>query len=440
MKIEIRQPLTFSEIGRKDNQEDNVYPTLKELNTNSRFFILCDGMGGHDSGEVASDTVCRALGRYFETHLPADGMVTTDYFKQALEYAYDELDKMDTGALKKMGTTMTCLYLHSKGYLVAHIGDSRIYHVRPANTDLSKGRLGIIYQSSDHSLVNDLLKAGELTEEEAINFPQKNVITRAMQPNLERRYKADVFSFNDIKAGDYFFLCSDGVLEQLTNERLCEILSSRTSDEEKLETIKQVCYDKTKDNYTCYLIPIDKVVVEVDDSHDSGDDIIAGIELACEDADSQVEVSAYSVSQNMVAQPEQQKSPVSPSQPVASKKVVPWKVVLLLVFIIAALSYAVVTLVGGFKSSNKQDEESSSVEKVQSAKDEFGKKLKGALEQNISNETEDEEDDPDVLEDESKLEELTGLDSNTEVADEKEVEEEDTSKVNPITVNDIEEI
>lgn len=280
MEIKIRQPLSFSEIGRKDNQEDNVYPSPKEVTVANRFFILCDGMGGHENGEVASDTVCSALGQYFETHIPADGIVTTDYFKEALEYAYDELDKQDNGAVKKMGTTMTCLYLHKKGYLVAHIGDSRIYHVRPENTDLTKGRLGIIYQSSDHSLVNDLLKAGELTEEEAINFPQKNIITRAMQPNLERRFKADVFSFTDIKAGDYFFLCSDGILEQLTNERLCEILSdTTTSDKQKLEAIRQVCYGNTKDNFTCYLIPINQVMPEEDDDSHDEELIVAGVEL-----------------------------------------------------------------------------------------------------------------------------------------------------------------
>lgn len=171
---------------------------------------------------------------------------------------------------------MTCLYLHRNGYLVAHIGDSRIYHVRP--------QVGIIYQSSDHSLVNDLLRAGELTEEEALNFPQKNVITRAMQPNLERRHKADVFSFSDIKKGDYFFLCCDGVLEQLTNDQLCEILSDKKrNDVQKLEAIKQVCDGKTKDNYTCYLIPIDDVVMEEGDAKGDDEDMVAGVELDVEE-------------------------------------------------------------------------------------------------------------------------------------------------------------
>ena len=272
MKIIIRQPLCFSEIGRKDNQEDCIYPSAKEVNAQNRFFILCDGMGGHENGEVASATVCEALGKYFNSNIPEDGVMTPDLFKQALEYAYNELDKKDTGGLKKMGTTMTCLYLHKKGYLVAHIGDSRIYHIRP-NT-------GIVYQSSDHSLVNDLLRAGELTEEGALNFPQKNVITRAMQPNLERRHKADVFSFSDIKKGDYFFLCCDGVLEQLTNDRLCEILSDKKlNDSQKLDAIKQVCDGKTKDNYTCYLIPVDDVVMEDGNETPSQEDVILGVEL-----------------------------------------------------------------------------------------------------------------------------------------------------------------
>lgn len=278
MIIKIRQPLTFSEVGCRDNQEDCVYPSSQSVTTDCRFFILCDGMGGHDKGEVASNTVCQALGDYFETHTQTNGIVSIEYFNEALAYAYSELDKKDIDSNKKMGTTMTCLYLHHEGYIVAHIGDSRIYHIRPQNVDIGYGRLGIIYQSSDHSLVNNLIKIGELSEEEAFNFPQRNIITRCMQPNQERRCKADVFSFSDIKSGDYFFLCSDGILELLTNKRLCEILSdNNTNDREKLEIIKHECDGKTKDNYTCYLIPIDKVIKEETNDSLNNDDIIVGI-------------------------------------------------------------------------------------------------------------------------------------------------------------------
>ncbi len=281
MKIFICQPFSFSEIGKKNNQEDCIYPESIQITKKSRFFILCDGMGGHEHGEVASHTVCGALGNFLHTHWPQDDIMTSELFEQALEYAYDELDKKDedAGSAKKMGTTMICLCLHRKGYLVAHIGDSRIYHIRPSLTKIEEKRLGILYQSSDHSLMNELLRAGELTEEEARHFPQKNVITRAMQPHQERRSKADIYSFNNIQGGDYFFLCSDGVLEQLTNERLCEILADKKlDDKDKLQAIKQVCDGKTKDNYTCFLIPIDRVELDEDDKFEQ-QDVIQALEV-----------------------------------------------------------------------------------------------------------------------------------------------------------------
>lgn len=266
MKITIRQPKSFSEIGRKDNQEDFLWPNPATVTTENRVFVMCDGVGGQDSGEVASETAATALGTYLTEHQSEDGIVTKADFEKALSYAYDEMDKVDTGAVKKMGTTMTCLVLHKGGALVAHIGDSRIYHVRPSLAS-KEGRTGIIYQSADHSLVNDLLRAGEITEEEAVNFPQKSVITRAMQPHLERRYKADIYEINDVESGDYFFLCCDGVLEQLTNDKLGEILANVTlNDDEKIAAVKAVCDGNTRDNYTCWLVPIDKVEREESDA------------------------------------------------------------------------------------------------------------------------------------------------------------------------------
>lgn len=278
MIIKIRQPLYFSEIGRKDNQEDYLWPLPEKASKNNRIFLMCDGMGGADSGEVASQTAATALGTYLTEHPSNDGIVTKAMFEAALAYAYDELDKVDTGAVRKMGTTMTCLVLHRGGALVAHIGDSRIYQVRPS-LSTTDGRTGIVYQSADHSLVNDLLRVGEITEEEAANFPQKNVITRAMQPHLERRHKADIYNLEDVQDGDFFFLCCDGVLEQLTNDKLGEILADKSlDDKEKLDAIHAVCHESTHDNYTCWLIPIDKVEREATDCLTDDDEVVAIID------------------------------------------------------------------------------------------------------------------------------------------------------------------
>lgn len=259
--IKINKPFSFSEIGRKDNQEDYIYPSIADENT--RVFILCDGMGGHDNGEVASSTVANVLGSYLTDLSKKNIEIDKEIFEIGLSKAYSELDKIDSGSPKKPGTTMTCVCINENNCLVAHIGDSRIYLIRPSECNPKTGRSGIKFQTEDHSLVNDLLRAGELTPQEALDFPHKNVITRAMQPNEERRSKADIDVLTDIKSGDYFFICCDGVLEQLTDEKLGEILANpKLNDKQKLQAIKDVCDGKTRDNFTCWLIPINKVKIK----------------------------------------------------------------------------------------------------------------------------------------------------------------------------------
>ena len=263
MEIKTGLPLSFSEIGQKDNQEDFVFPSQAEVSKEDRVFILCDGMGGHSHGEVASRTVATALGQYMKWHYPSDGVLTKALFNDGLKYAYQQLNLVDDGAPKKMGTTLTFVCFHKDGCFCAHIGDSRIYIVRPSEKR-------IVYRSEDHSLVNDLLRAGELTPEEAASYPHKNVITRAMQPNKEKPAKAEIRNIQDIQSGDYVFQCCDGVLENLTDDKLVDILSDpATYDVQKLAAIKNVCFGKTKDNYTCYLTRIMSVTNDVDDAESS---------------------------------------------------------------------------------------------------------------------------------------------------------------------------
>lgn len=252
MKITLNKPLTFTEIGRKDNQEDRIYPPMSKLSTMTTCFVLCDGMGGHENGEVAAEIVASNLQpRLMEGKTEPD-IITVKRFNTALIQTYKKLDEMPVTSGKIPGTTMTCLYIAENAVLAAHIGDSRIYQIRPGE--------GIIFKSRDHSLVNDLLRAGEITEEEAETFPRKNVITRAMQPRLERPYRADVALLTDVKGGDFFFMCSDGIIETVKDDKLNAILSdTNISDDEKLNAIYDICYGNTRDNYTCILIPVAEV-------------------------------------------------------------------------------------------------------------------------------------------------------------------------------------
>lgn len=269
MNITIRKPLGYSQIGRKDQQEDAVWPSFNDVSCDSPCVALCDGVGGSEHGEVASQTSSKVIGEYLTSVIRKNNVVTEDDVQTAVNLAYDELEKRDTerseDGVVSMATTLTCVCIHENGILAAHMGDSRIYHIRPGQ--------GVLYESRDHSLVRNLLDSGNLTEEEAKNFPRKNVITKAIQPHSGKRLSAEVKLLSDIKSGDYIFLCCDGVLEQLTVGRLFQILSMNCSDEEKLTLLEAESTDKTKDNYTAYLIPIECVNGEISSPED--DDVSA---------------------------------------------------------------------------------------------------------------------------------------------------------------------
>ena len=250
MKISLYPPLSIHEIGQRPNQEDSI------IQWNNRLFVLCDGMGGHEKGEVASQTVCQSLVTWFEQNVNPNDPFTDDQLREALEYAYQQLDQYADGNPKQMGTTLTLLYIHAQGVTAAHIGDSRIYHIRPG--------VGVLYQSRDHSLVFDLFQSGEITFEEMKNFKQKNIVTRAMTPGEDNRMRADIIHIIDIQPGDYFYLCSDGMLEQMSNDELVGILSSKDSDAEK-QSILIKATSGNQDNHTAWIIQVKDVIKEEGD-------------------------------------------------------------------------------------------------------------------------------------------------------------------------------
>lgn len=250
--MKIRKPCALNEIGKRANQEDSIFPSKGMADESSRLFLVCDGMGGHENGEVASRLVCDTFASVLQD--VDDESIDADKFKQALSAAYDALDSEDPDPMstRKMGTTLTFLHLADSKVVVAHMGDSRVYHIRP-HTDNP-----IVYRTNDHSLVNELVRAELITPEEALTHPRRNVITRAMQPNLERRYDADVREFFDVLPGDYFFMCSDGILESLRDDVLIEILRRDDTDDQKMEAIRQLCEESSNDNFSAYLVPIEE--------------------------------------------------------------------------------------------------------------------------------------------------------------------------------------
>ncbi len=257
MEIFLNQPYSFCQTGRRSNQEDARFPDADMPKEAQHVFVVCDGVGGQDKGEVASRTVADAIGNYMEK-VDLSKPFTADDFSKVLDHTYTALYRKMRNDTREMATTMTFVCFNSGGAFCAHMGDSRIYHVRPG--------VGIMYQSEDHSLVNALVHSGNLTPEEAINHPKSNVITRCISyvEKGESKPSATTIQIEDVEAGDYFFLCTDGVLHCIDDNELLEILSSEISDQEKINYIAEKCVNSS-DNNTAYLIGVEAVDKEESD-------------------------------------------------------------------------------------------------------------------------------------------------------------------------------
>ncbi|MBR5688171.1 MAG: serine/threonine-protein phosphatase [Prevotella sp.] len=254
MKIKLFSPQAIFELGKRSGQEDAIFPAMGAASDLDSLYIVCDGMGGHEKGEVASSTVVNAMAEFLFQNTSPEEPLSDALFNQALEYAYQKLDAIDNGDPKKPGTTLTFLYFHRHGCTLAHIGDSRIYHIRPEERK-------VLYRSRDHSVVYDLYLAGEIEYEDMNKQPNKNVITKAMMPGKDNRQFANIVHVSDIKPDDYFYLCTDGMLEMMGDSEIVDILADNISDEQKRQRLIEATKDN-KDNHSAYLIHIDEVTVE----------------------------------------------------------------------------------------------------------------------------------------------------------------------------------
>lgn len=254
MKIHIEFPHAIHELGLRDNQEDCIYPQAGKASVSDRLFMVCDGMGGHANSEVASQLVCDVVSDYLLAAQWNDGILPDSLIQDALTEVQNKLNTFDNGSMRQMGTTFTLLCLHRGGATMAHIGDSRIYHIRPKERRL-------LYKSRDHSLVYDLFLSGEITKEEMATFDRKNVITKAIMPGSDRQFKADIVHTTDIQPGDIFYLCSDGMLEQMDDAELVELFASGESDAKRCQTLIDATIDN-QDNHSAWIVRISDVSSE----------------------------------------------------------------------------------------------------------------------------------------------------------------------------------
>lgn len=254
MAINIQQIVFLHQVGKRKNNEDSIFPFEGATNVaTDRLFMVCDGVGGANKGEVASYMVCLGFQQYFEQQPPQN--VDAAYLTAALRFVESKLSAYiaEHPECSGMATTLTLLYLDDKlnKATIAWCGDSRIYQVR-------KGE--IVQTTSDHSLVNELVKRGELTAQEATTHPQRNVILRAIS-GADNPTKIDVVETTDMQAGDYFFMCSDGILESIDDRMLSTLLINENVDlEERRDLINELCAISSHDNFSMYLLRLGDII------------------------------------------------------------------------------------------------------------------------------------------------------------------------------------
>ena len=222
---------------RSTNQDD--------FGVGDDIFVLADGMGGHRGGEVASAEAVAGVLSSFDDRTRAGLARAVDRANQAVfGRAAGDVD------LFGMGTTLCALALvRGEGVdalAVANVGDSRVYRY-------GDGRLTQI--SDDHSLVADLVRAGDLTEEEAARHPQRNILTRAL--GIEPALSVDTWELPAL-AGDRYLLCSDGLFNELSDDRITGLLEGDNNPELTAAALVRAAVDAGgHDNVTALVVDVD---------------------------------------------------------------------------------------------------------------------------------------------------------------------------------------
>jgi protein phosphatase len=213
LKLHCRAAL-LSETGpTRSANEDAAVTFYPYDNYESVFAMVADGMGGHNAGEVASSMACQAAKRIVRTTgSKLNSQLLVEVTKKANEEIYHTAQS--NPEYSGMGTTSVMLLIDQNKLYHAHVGDSRLYRLRQRS----------IHQlTEDHTLVNQMVQNGEITDEQAEGHSMKNVITRALGTLAE--VEPDVNNAGiDVLPGDRYLLCSDGLYEVLSSQDLQSLL------------------------------------------------------------------------------------------------------------------------------------------------------------------------------------------------------------------------
>src|SRR5204863_3263339 len=209
-------------------------------------FAVADGVGGAEAGEVASRTAVEVLDEAFRHQV--NGADIEDLMELAIQRANASIHQMarEHTRLSNMATTIVALHLDGNIATIGHVGDSRLYRLS-ADGNLHR-------ETDDHSIVEEEVRAGRMTPEQAANHPSKNVISRAL--GAEDSVEADM-KVIEVDDGSAFLLCTDGITRDIPDSELRELLTADGTPAELCEEMKRRCYQRgAEDNLTAVIVQV----------------------------------------------------------------------------------------------------------------------------------------------------------------------------------------
>lgn len=222
--------------------QDYIFVSEKPMGNLPNLFLVADGMGGHKAGDLASEytvsRVCEAVTKSMQK-------IPFQILKGAFQYANQKLIEKaaESPAYTGMGTTLVAVTVQDDGTVyVANVGDSRLYRIGDEIEQITE----------DHSLVEEMVRMGEISKEEARNHPEKNIITRAI--GVSDTIEPDYFD-TKLEKGECLLLCSDGLSNMIEDAQIREILKHRTNLKSGAEELVRTANENGgRDNISVVLI------------------------------------------------------------------------------------------------------------------------------------------------------------------------------------------
>lgn len=239
----------LSDPGLVRGKNEDSWSILKEHD----FFVLADGMGGHQAGEIASKTAVELLCELVKDKFVQETVEDKNLPGKIL-HCVKEVNQMifEHGSshpdLRGMGTTLCCLHVQPNGYTCVHVGDSRIYLFRGGK---------LIQVTKDHSLMSEMLDKGTLQESGIPSFQYKHILTRAIGTELDVEPSVNL---GEVLPGDLFLICSDGLTDMISDDVIEKTLTTFEDVEKTAHTLVDLAKEQGgNDNVTVVLIAIEDV-------------------------------------------------------------------------------------------------------------------------------------------------------------------------------------